>query len=398
MAVLAISFPQPPSAPRIELEPQPPPEEDAVEPPEETEDAVPEPPPRPDVLAGRVLLPAGVPVSLVQVRVSADLGPEGPAFRQILDVSPTGAWHIEGLAPRTYGVSVSFRWRGRRYHGGVRAAAGTNAVEIPLEADDPAPREILIRLFDVSGEPVRHGWVAVHPLSRPDAPSSVQVDEGQAVLEIFEGHGPLWFEAWSGPGAHRGSTVVGPVADLTDVYEIRLGEPRTIQGAALDADGAPASGFQVTARVIGHAEKTWHAHASTTTDEQGRFVLRGLGNHVYEVSAEGPADAEPLEPQLLRGGVENAVFKLRGSITVEVTVLDPDGRPVEGALVAAVVWSVPTDHASGTTDAKGVVLLWGLNPDLRYRLTVSAKLGGLRPHRLTIDSWKPHATTVHLKP
>jgi hypothetical protein len=98
------------------------------------------------------------------------------------------------------------------------------------------------------------------------------------------------FAADSGPAPAAANT-----AETPSILDVRLGEGGTLSGQVLNAQGAPMPQASVTIRNSGGDV------ASTVTDSQGSFSIRGLHGGVYEVTTnEGSgtfrlwtADASP---------------------------------------------------------------------------------------------------------
>jgi len=115
-------------------------------------------------------------------------------------------------------------------------------------------------------------------------------------------------------------------------------------------------------------------HAKTKTDEQGRFVLEGLAFQDHPLVATHPDFARnDLTVTLLKGTpAPNVRVGLKPAAKIDVTVVDPTGRPLEG------IWHFRLEALGGrrfippgrdphlSTFASSV---WDQRPDLRKSLT-----------------------------
>jgi protocatechuate 3,4-dioxygenase beta subunit len=110
-------------------------------------------------------------------------------------------------------------------------------------------------------------------------------------------------------------------------------EPATawVEGVVVDQDGKPLSGATVTA----HGDE---GRAGTaTTDAQGKFKLvkvRSRGPVRLSVDLKGYVDDADGEVALNSSGHKRSIAK---AARLKVKVLDPQGRPVEGATVTVTV-------------------------------------------------------------
>ncbi len=139
--------------------------------------------------------------------------------------------------------------------------------------------------------------------------------------------------------------------------------PTELAGQVIGPDGKPLAGVTADAN-------TWYPGNEATTDDEGRFVVKGLNPH-QAVEIEFRKDG--YEPRLFANGralVPNWVVKMGNSTYLEGDVLDSQGKPVADALVRAtrgpitpepgfVVEEVTTQAKS---DAKGLYRLY-LEPD-----------------------------------
>lgn len=134
----------------------------------------------------------------------------------------------------------------------------------------------------------------------------------------------------------------------------------SLTGLILAPDGKPAAGMNVAARLSSGA-RDGIFHLSTfraVTGEEGEFTVRGLPDAAFVLSVEDPQERwvfRPRENLLVEPGEMRALeLRMETGVVVSGRVLDPDGRPVQGAAFSALV---DTRNGPGlahaTTDADG---------------------------------------------
>jgi hypothetical protein len=141
--------------------------------------------------------------------------------------------------------------------------------------------------------------------------------------------------------------------------DVELTSAGPLRGRVLTLDGRlPVSGaqvvYQIAVRRSGKREDA--VRLETGTDGKGEFLFEGAPKKGYRITvfAEGfsPATPEPID----RGkgtDLPLEIYLKRGS-AASGTVFDPDGVPVEGAVVAAAGQRLPGGGASrAVTDGKG---------------------------------------------
>ncbi len=165
--------------------------------------------------------------------------------------------------------------------------------------------------------------------------------------------------------AHRGDAAAGPVsihmtADFSEQLELRLRPAARVEIEVVDASAAtPVAGALVELRNV--------AVTQQTSDAAGSAVLRGInpGTHVLKVAAAGFASVWQLVTVSgAPGEVVRKRVELRPGVAVAGTVVDPAGRPVEGARVNAEpgsAWDISDGRLDSViTDARGRWQLTGL--------------------------------------
>ena len=123
----------------------------------------------------------------------------------------------------------------------------------------------------------------------------------------------------------------------TEIVDLDLVPVPTLSGVVLDPEGEPVAEAEVTARAKDDDGELSRERREDETDENGRFVLRGVapGEVEIDVSAEGFTDLE--EELVVQMGDANPdlSFTLSYGGTLSGRVVYPDGEGAPGARVTA---------------------------------------------------------------
>jgi protocatechuate 3,4-dioxygenase beta subunit len=121
-----------------------------------------------------------------------------------------------------------------------------------------------------------------------------------------------------------------------DLGEIVLEKGLAIEGRVVGLDGAPVPearviGFKTSGGMMRFAGMEQN---ETTSDAEGRFVVAGLSEGVYNVFATAPGygGAEPVPAE---AGLKNLTLKLKPAGSIRGSVVDSDGRAVSSFLAMA---------------------------------------------------------------
>lgn len=173
-----------------------------------------------------------------------------------------------------------------------------------------------------------------------------------------------------------------------------------IAGVVLEGDKPPASTFEVSVQGPIEAERSTDGsrrmiRREAETDASGAFRVEGLapGRYRLEVKVPDTYGSEEAELDKVVAGTDDVLVSLAPKVRVPVLVLDPDGKPVAGAVLSAArtagggasVYFVSGSFGSrapNVTDTKG-----GGSVEARTggRLTVTASKPPLLDARATIE-------------
>ncbi|MDB4958819.1 MAG: hypothetical protein JWO36_6388 [Myxococcales bacterium] len=168
--------------------------------------------------------------------------------------------------------------------------------------------------------------------------------------------------------------------------EIKLKAGGSVNGIVVDHDGNPSK--FATVRIAGTGARMWSVAArQATSDEHGKFELRGLTRAKLQARAESDAAASKLVDVDLSAQATARDLKLVLDVsgTISGIVVDDKNQPVTEVAVNAfpdLVSGASTDGialagmSSATTDGAGAFTIHGL-PEGPYRLWTGRTSGGL---------------------
>jgi uncharacterized GH25 family protein len=333
-------------------------------------------PPGDATLAGRVTAPDGSPAPGTAV-VGFCQGRE----RVVADGE--GHYEIPNLKSGVCTVLARNEARGQRTLS-VKIMPGENHLDIALE---PLEKRWPLRgrVVDPEGRPVEGAEVE----NRPEGLTALTSADGSFVLETARtGLDLLARKLGYAPGVLVNRLAEAP----TEGLEIRLRKEKIVSGRVTETDGRPVR----NALVQGTQAVLWEHQPRlepprTMTDEEGRFILRGLpepdGVAMYLL------DVCPKGHELLRLGIrdlpEPAEIEAPVDGKIAGLVVGPDGKPFAGASVTAVqnmLTFAPSPCPSGPrtaiTDAKGRFTFEHLGPGL-YQFVAK-----VREYRSYLGAWQ----------
>ncbi|HWB08074.1 MAG TPA: redoxin domain-containing protein [Pirellulales bacterium] len=143
---------------------------------------------------------------------------------------------------------------------------------------------------------------------------------------------------------------------------LELAREGVLAGRVESPDGTPAVGMRVAARLSGAASIYYLSTFGATTDEQGRFAVRGLPETPFVLSLEDPSHRWVARPRervsVANGETKELVLSMETGVDVSGRVFDPEGKPVEAAFISALA---DTQEGPGLADD-------GTDRDGRYQL------------------------------
>lgn len=143
-------------------------------------------------------------------------------------------------------------------------------------------------------------------------------------------------------------------------------------------------------------------HDSTVSALDGRFRLIRLADAEYEVSVRPPPGFCKPSPVIARAGAEDVVIELVRGQVVKLAIVDPAGKPVEGARVQLQPCGEQGGGVDGHAwlqahaDSEGVATIEGVDPDLHYALGVYPPSTREKLNDFEIRVWKPESREIRL--
>lgn len=256
----------------------------------------------------------------------------------------------------------------------VGSAGARGAITIVLEPGV----SVAGRVVDEGGAPLPK----VRVIARGEEGSTNTNDKGEFSIPALAA-GTYTLTALDGEHAPAHSAPVEIAARPVTGVTITMTAGGVASGRVLDADGKPAP--HATVRVGGAGKQFGEvASRQTTSDENGRYELRGLARAKMQARAESELAASKLvELDLSMHARAQADLVLDVTGTIAGMVVDDAGKPVPEVTVNAwpdVLAGAPPEAAalagfsSATTDGVGHFVIRGL-PDAAYRLWATRATG-----------------------
>jgi protocatechuate 3,4-dioxygenase beta subunit len=250
----------------------------------------------------------------------------------------------------------------------IHRAPGRLAALLPLLLIAPAAGAATLtgRVLDSGGNPVP-GTKVVWEAYRADEETLVDETRGAAPVPLgetatdSEGRFRVTLDKPGVevairvlPGALAGALLPGPYDSSEDVEidDIELPAAEKVSGRVTDETGKPVSGAKIRARSGSlFEEDDVVRYAETTTGADGAFSIANAPGKSGSLSVRAPGYAPSSQFSMRRTGLANVTLASGG--TVSGTVLDPAGKPAEGAIVLSGSLAARSD-ASGTYRLGGV--------------------------------------------
>lgn len=272
--------------------------------------------------------------------------------------------------------------------------------------------DIVIRSAD--GQPVASGVVHVHTLRmgydsreyvrRGDV---LRFTDGKARFVFAEREWLVWLDVR--PDGDFAPVLVGPIGWEIGPHRIRVGPespvvievrpPGGIEGRVVDPDGIGVRGARVFAipvnRELLKRGTNPEPHGAAYCDRAGKFRIEGLGDGEYLLRVAGPPTLLETGPVTGRTNGRSVEIPLATAAAPTITVLDPEGQPLEDVRVQV---HHPDDRRplqsrnavqAGRTDAAGIVRFAHLEPEERYTLVLDPGYDRPEIDTLEVANWKP---------
>ena len=369
-------------------------------------------------ISGRVLRPNGDPAAGAVVELMTARGP-GHWTGTGVQAGEDGTFSFEGLGDGDRTVSASLAAEGL---GSESVPAPAGAVGLTLRLSG---RYVVARVLDADGNPVpaaKGSYTYDLPSGGSSMPNGT-VKDGRLAIEVDEASptttGTLAVsEATDGHGQRLplGEARIEGVRPGREIV-VRLPRELTIEGRVLGPDGTGVAGVMVRAeRADGDFDQVaqleapwvWTVSAFVRTDATGAFRIGQLSQGPHDVAALPSPSYAPPATVRRDAGATGVDFRLRPAVSATVTVLGPQGTPMEGALVVAVrdrnqaflLSQLFAEHATGwsttaTTSADGRAVLLGLDPDGTFVLGARAPSSASLADSI-VKSWRPADATLRL--
>jgi Carboxypeptidase regulatory-like domain len=278
-----------------------------------------------------------------------------------------GIWGLGVSGPDAGDLAPTDPLRGHAKKDPREAVGGT---ETPILVGD-AGISVLVR--DSTGAPLAAATVegfangTTTGLDRAERDARIVSDPVPAVGQETDAEGRVRFEglaagSWTFRAhkdgyAREGGTRTLASDETTAELVLHLGEAHTLTGRVLDTKGNLLTGSLVmAARPRGGRSLTGAPLlARSRADEEGRFTLSRLssGDHALLVAIEGVSPVPLITVRIPDVREIDLVLPLGGILTGVVSD-QISGKPVEGASVVAMHWSVGgSATTTATTDAEG---------------------------------------------
>lgn len=363
------------------------------------------------VLAGVLLDKDGQPAA--RRVIGAFETTEGPGAFNALRRDTTdgeGRFALRGLPEGTWMLKV-LDADGDPWQGTVLGSFETGQEDLTLRVDMLPPGAFYVEVRDPDGVALEDFDVSIWFHRHGTRSSRALTSDGPRLRVVLPaGAGDVNVRATEARDAAGQTLPLAPsefvyrASDADEVLEITMPRGRTWHGTLHDSAGEPLPDHEVLAYAL---SGDWWSRLEpirvVPCNADGSFTFRGMAPGRYRITTRIARDEEwdnaETETQLATVNLEDGPLTLRMPAleTFVITVLDDEGRPVEGASVQA--------HAGGSsrgkTDAQGRAELRGLDPDREYTLSVSLfSVSRKRDHALMRHDqfgWKPANTTVRLE-
>jgi len=290
-------------------------------------------------------------------------------------------------------------WRDKSVPGSSHALlardvpAGTTGLEVVFDRGAHASWKLRGRVVDASsGNPVTDYRLRLdfvppgsHFYFPANGPPQERLETGEFVIKGLTRSESYRLVVTTSANVNEKFPIEPPASGAEDVRVFELGSAADLRVQVTTEDGRPAAGVEI--QVIPDSlvlELVSELAVSLRSDGNGTAIAKGLRAGDYVVQAQSVTDhASALGRVHMEHGVEDsATLKLAqsGDTRVHARVVDPQGRPMTGVAVKLHRVCLPPDVpvATGTTDEKGEVSMFGVTPGLYQVRSSSDDYGDLQ--------------------
>ena len=268
-----------------------------------------------------------------------------------------------------------------------------------LEVDIPARRGVLVEGFvreAGTGAPMPGASINLFPKGFQGSRSGLRTDGKGRYVDILW-PGQVTMHASGGPPTHMlppkttGRTFeIPPGVERFELPTIEMTRGESIQGVVVDARGKPVANAAVLAHYPGDDEgDLTRARSRTRSNRAGAFLIQGItpGSEL-KLSATKGGEATPGGVPTRAGAEAPVTLTLEPSnaIALKGRILEPDGRPLAGALIqfkSKATGTGPKTWSESSVTFEGVETIRTgpdgtfetpreLDPDFLYRAEVAA--------------------------
>ncbi|MBN1867639.1 carboxypeptidase regulatory-like domain-containing protein [Candidatus Sumerlaeota bacterium] len=220
---------------------------------------------------------------------------------------------------------------------------------------------------DEEGEPQPVGGAVVLAAGKEQSERTVSEEDGSWRIDqipenqvfLAASHGGL---CSGGPEQDASRVVLLPLKD-NGPYDLYLDRSAlTLMGAVLRAEDLDP--------IPGAAVRIEELAAEATSDAEGQFLIEGLPEGVFTLSAQAESYAdEEFRVTMTEGQDTTALFHMKPGGNIHVLALDRDGAPIERGQL---FWDAPgvKNRGNSKTDAEGRVDIERVPTDATYSLHV----------------------------
>ena len=351
-------------------------------------------------ITGRVVGADGKPASPGRVWVGDD-----SSVSAYVDAS--GKFRLEGVRK----AALELRFVGTPGDGRVALDAAATEATITLESRAGAPAdaaEIVVRVVDPEGRPVPRARLS---LESDRSRTGMGVVDGVARFSQSQREGFSLYVSDAKDATGRPlplGTARLPLDPRATEVVVRLPPERFVSGVVRTPDGKGLRGVLVTAagKPAPTAASDPSERLSTAyTDVDGAYRVGRLGDEDVDLRFGTPPEYVLPDAITVKPGRTDVDVVLRRGLSPTVTVVGPDGAPVESARVGAAVQpragrerEPQPEVLEATTNAQGRATLLGIDPDRSYSLSIRGPDSGNASAFLPYSEarWIPRDETIRL--